>query len=258
MMLSAACPGLSFATRAPVVSMTVSPPATRDAAWKPGEKAPYYLDGTLPADAGCDPLCLVALATPVGVTPTQKYELATGSFLDRVTPFPWSVKLRTEIMARRTPEEQQLTLEWMREAEIKHSRLAMLAVIGWPLAELINPFGALAFVGGRAPSLFNGGLFAYTPFLLLVVAATSYLEMQTIANVNQMWSSPEEYKKGYAPGDLSFDPLGLSEKAPVDVRTAEIYNGRLAMLAITGFAVQEYVWHTPVVDLPISGFFFGR
>ena len=46
--------------------------------------------------------------------------------------------------------------------------------------------------------------------------------------------------------------------AKLDQATNEIYNGRLAMLAITGFAVQENLWGSPVVDLPISGFFFGR
>jgi light-harvesting complex II chlorophyll a/b binding protein 4 len=259
--------------RAPVAP--VSPARNtrmREAAYKPGETAPYYLDGTMPGDVGCDPLCLVALATPVGVTPTLGHELATGSFVDRVVPFPWSVKLRQEVMSRRTPEEQRLTLEWMRESEIKHARLAMLAVIGWPLSELLNPFGSLAFIGGRAPSLFNGGLDAYAPFLLLATGAASFLEMQTTPNVNQMWCDPEKYGSGervqqpgakpaspeYKPGDLKFDPLGLAEKLPIDVDTAELYNGRLAMLAITGFAVPEFLWGTPVVNLPISGFFFGR
>jgi len=260
--------------RAPLVAGTParSHVVLREATYKPGETAPYYLDGSMPGDVGCDPLCLVALATPVGVTPTFGYEQATGSFLDRIVPFPWSVKLRTDIMSRRTVEEQKLTLQWMREAEIKHCRLAMLAVVGWPLSELLNPFGALAFLNGRAPSLFNGGLDAYAPFLLLATAAAGYLEMQTTPNVNQMWCDPEKYGTGervqqpgakpaspeYKPGDLKFDPLGLADKLPIDVSTAELYNGRLAMLAITGFAVPEFLWHTPIVSLPISGFFFGR
>merc|ERR1719359_2015656 len=113
---------------------------------------------------------------PVGVTPTLGHELATGSFVDRVVPFPWSVKLRQEVMSRRTPEEQKLTLEFMREAELKHARLAMLAVIGWPLSELLNPFGALAFTNGRAPALLNGGLDAYAPFLLVALLGASYAE----------------------------------------------------------------------------------
>ena len=52
----------------------------------------------------------------------------------------------------------------------------------------------------------------------------------------------------YAPGDLGFDPLDLEAKFPagLDQRSNEIYNGRLAMLAITGFAVQEGLWGQPI------------
>ena len=261
-MLSILSSSQSFAG-APRVAGTRSHIVLREAAYKPGETAPYYLDGSMPGDAGCDPLCLVALATPVGVTPTYGYEQATGSFLDRVVPFPWSVKLRTDIMSRRTEDEQKLTLQWMREAELKHCRLAMLAAIGWPLSELVNPFGALGFLDGRAPSLFNGGLDAYLPFMLLATSAAVYLEMQTTPNVNQMWCDPEKYGTGervqepgakpagpdYKPGDLKFDPLGLSDKlGRTAAAEAEIYNGRLAMLAITGFAMQEALWGQPVVD----------
>ena len=45
-----------------------------------------------------------------------------------------------------------------REAEVKHGRLAMLAVAGWVLSELL-PHGAdslLQTTAGRAPSLLNG------------------------------------------------------------------------------------------------------
>ena len=55
--------------------------------------APSYLDGSMPGDAGFDPL---------------------GFGKDKEG------------------------LTFMREAEIKHSRLAMLAVVGWPIAELMD------------------------------------------------------------------------------------------------------------------------
>merc|ERR1719456_2048038 len=48
-------------------------------------------------------------------------------------------------------------LAWYREAEIKHSRLAMLAAFGWPVSEITN-FGNLLTQDGRAASLLNGGL----------------------------------------------------------------------------------------------------
>ena len=72
-MLSILSSSQSFAG-APRVAGTRSHIVLREAAYKPGETAPYYLDGSMPGDAGCDPLCLVALATPVGVTPTYGYE----------------------------------------------------------------------------------------------------------------------------------------------------------------------------------------
>ena len=48
-------------------------------------------------------------------------------------------------------------LYYMQESEVRHSRLAMLAVVGWPLAELVGPDWLLAS-GHRAPSLLNGNL----------------------------------------------------------------------------------------------------
>ena len=45
-------------------------------------------------------------------------------------------------------------------------------------------------------------------------------------------------------GDLGFDPLGLSPKDPAgfrDMRTKELQNGRLAMLATAGFIAQELI-----------------
>ncbi len=229
----------TVASRAPAVSM-------RAATWKPGETAPAYLDGSMPADAGCDPLCLVALARPVGVVPKR---IINGGFLDRILPFPYTTKGREKLMASRTADEQQQTVAFMREAEIKHCRLAMLAAVGWPMAELFNqlPFGGLGFIGGRAPALLNGGLDAYAPFMLLFLGAASYLEINTVDDVYQTYLYKQE--KEYVPGNLEFDPLGLSDKlGRTAAAEAEIYNGRLAMLAITGFAMQEAVWGQPVVD----------
>ena len=52
--------------------------------------------------------------------------------------------------------------------------------------------------------------------------------------------------------------MKLAQDARLQMETAEIKNGRLAMLGITGFAFQEAVWGTPVVDqTPIFFTFFG-
>ena len=42
----------------------------------------------------------------------------------------------------------------MQEAEIRHARLAMLAVVGWPMSELLAPSWMLQ--NGCAPSVLNG------------------------------------------------------------------------------------------------------
>ena len=48
----------------------------------------------------------------------------------------------------------------------------------------------------------------------------------------------------------------LSAEQLAEKRVSELKNGRLAMMAITGMAVQEFVYGTPVIAQ--TPFFFGR
>jgi Chlorophyll A-B binding protein len=48
----------------------------------------------------------------------------------------------------------------------------------------------------------------------------------------------------YTPGDLGFDPLGLlsrSNQKQKEMRTKELQNGRLAMLAVAGIVALDLV-----------------
>ena len=57
-------------------------------------------------------------------------------------------------------------------------------------------------------------------------------------------------KDDYIPGDLGFDPLGLKPDTEAGfelVRTRELQNGRLAMLAIAGMVAQELVNGQPIL-----------
>merc|ERR1712054_468522 len=133
-------------------------------------------------------------------------------------------------------------LAWYREAEIKHARLAMLAAFGWPVSEITN-FGNLLNADGRAPSLLNGGLGNVNGvYWAAVVALGVFAEAK---GLDKQYGK----QKDYLPGMLGFDPLGADSPS---MRNAEILNGRVAMVAITAFALEEALTKMPI--FPISLF----
>ena len=138
-------------------------------------------------------------------------------------------------------------LAWYREAEIKHARLAMLAAAGWPLSEKLNA-GGLLQDGGRAPSLLNGGLGQINTFYWVAC-----LGLAVVVEGKSIDEQLDTGKRGadYLPGVLGFDPLG--QDSPT-MRAAEILNGRVAMLAITAFALEEAITKQGVVTN--TAFFF--
>ena len=137
-----------------------------------------------------------------------------------------------------------------REAEIKHARLAMLAAAGWPLSEVLDKkiAGALNLpavldAADRAPSVLNGGLGKISP----VYWAACLIGAAGV----EAYGLSQKSKADYYPGKLGFDPLGLypsDEAGQMRMQTTEIKNGRLAMIAITAFAAQEFVSKLGVVD----------
>lgn len=140
----------------------------------------------------------------------------------------------------------------MREAELKHSRLAMLAAVGWPLAELWDKSiaGVLGLEPaltstGSSPSLLNGGLDKIEPDYWIIVAAIAGLA--ELSN----FETKEKQGKAYIPGDCGFDPLGFMPKDKEGImamQTKEIKHGRIAMMAILGYVVQEALYRSPVTD----------
>merc|ERR1719329_454372 len=143
------------------------------------------------------------------------------------------------------------TLKQYREAEIKHGRLAMLAAAGWPVSELVQPYLAKALdqpdllaAGEKAPSLVNGGLDKLNPlFFMGIIIFSATVE----ATALKLTRTPD-----FIPGDLGFDPLSLytGKDASVkrDLELKELNNGRLAMLAITYYALEEFLTKASVTE----------
>lgn len=143
-----------------------------------------------------------------------------------------------------------ITLRRYREAELKHGRLAMLASVGWPLSEKYHPYLSnlinkenLLAVGGKAPSLLNGGLEKINPaFFMMIIILSTTIESLAIS---------KKYDKNIIPGDLAFDPLKLYSTKDVktkrELELKELNNGRLAMIAITYYVISEFITKMPII-----------
>jgi len=155
---------------------------------------------------------------------------------------------------------EEFDLYTMQEAELRHARLAMLAVVGWPMAELLGPQWLLR-ENGMAPSVLNG--FSIPSFLAVVAAfgAIGFFEYKTVLRRNNDTPSgklhradmEDVWKYGVA-GDYGFDPLNLYSSIGDDayarkgLREVEISHGRSAMLGITAFAAWEALTGHSIVD----------
>merc|ERR1719171_3484238 len=132
----------------------------------------------------------------------------------------------------------------LREAELAHSRVAMLACAGFLVQEKIHPL----FSGDGGPAIDQ------IPALPIWVWGVM---LSGIGNAEQVriakgWqkldpttsTASQTLRDGYIPGDLGFDPANIRPKDPVKLRLMqerELANGRLAMLGAAGFLLQEAI-----------------
>ena len=135
----------------------------------------------------------------------------------------------------------------------------MLAAVGWPAAELwdqklADTFGIDSALTPKleAPSVLNGGLDRISPaFWGAALGFGAAIELYGLKLRLEDRAEPLE------PGNLQFDPLGMY---PVErarrkrMDEAEVKHGRIAMLAVVGYAAEEYLLGTPVA-VHSSGFF---
>lgn len=97
----------------------------------------------------------------------------------------------------------------------------------------------------RAPSLLNGGLERVSPVWWgTCLGLCAAIDLDAI--VKSRSGDPN-----YFPGKLDWDPLNLypsDGEGRARMELAEIKHGRLAMIAVAAFALQEYVTKLGVID----------
>merc|ERR1719197_261986 len=121
-------------------------------------------------------------------------------------------------------------LEWLREAEIKHCRVTMLAFVGFVFTDFYTlPGFEYTTLEAHDACVASGAMSQ----LLLWIGA---LEVVSAIKIDQMLRG-----SGSAPGDYGFDPLGFasSPEKLEELQMKELANGRLAMFAFGGFVTQS-------------------
>ena len=141
-------------------------------------------------------------------------------------------------------------VKMLREAEVTHGRVSMLAVVGFLTQEnfhflFVEPdkdigpaIRHLDEVRAVNPAFFE---------ILTFAIACCELYRALYGWVNPTAKGPGRNRllsEDYYPGDIGFDPLNLKPDTAEDfaeMATKELQHGRLAMLAIAGFVAQELV-----------------
>mmetsp|Transcript_104816 Transcript_104816/g.182196 ORF Transcript_104816/g.182196 Transcript_104816/m.182196 type:complete len:253 (-) Transcript_104816:168-926(-) len=134
-------------------------------------------------------------------------------------------------------------IRFLREVELKHGRVGMLAALGILVAEQFHPMW-----GGNidVPAYIA---FQETPlqtYWYIVLFMIVQVECLSILSFNSPMQEPWSIKSSHQPGRLfiGFDPLGITPRDKEKLKmmqTKELNNGRLAMLAAAGMIAQELV-----------------
>lgn len=201
--------------RAVVARSAVAVTAAARPMWLPGKDAPAHLDGSLPGDFGFDPLNLGADAE---------------------------------------------NLKWFQQAELMHCRWAMLGVAGILFPEAASMAGAGSFplwteAGEVANGTVGSGLTLFWMQMILMnwVEVRRWQDMKNPGSVNQDPIFPQfsvtGTEVGY-PGGRWFNPFSMAStpEKMAEYKVKEIKNGRVAMVAIVGFAAQAFVTGKGPID----------
>ncbi|OSX73293.1 hypothetical protein BU14_0359s0001 [Porphyra umbilicalis] len=125
-----------------------------------------------------------------------------------------------------------LDQEWAAKGEVKNGRVAMLACVGWWIAEFVH----LPDARFQNPVALDAALDIPRGLWAPIIISVSLVEILTF---------PQMLDSNRRAGDLDFDPLKLD--SPKN-RLSEVKHGRLAMLAILTMVIQQSNNHKPTLS----------
>merc|ERR1719215_1150652 len=112
------------------------------------------------------------------------------------------------------------------------------------------------------PAKFGDTTFVYggvtLPFLTLFMTGMllllGYLDIYAVA-IKDM-----DAGEAFLPGECFWDPLCLLEGAPdkmkFNMQRREINNGRIAMVAVAIYIIEEAITHKPIISIPFNEYLF--
>jgi len=135
-----------------------------------------------------------------------------------------------------------IDLYWLREAEIKHGRVAMLAATGVLWVEIFGPLPGWPVADGRSQMDVFWDAFDEHPNAI----AAGLLFITIIEAISGVATTMGRETGERAPGDFGFNPLEFEITEELSLK--EVKNGRLAMWAVLGMIFQGTNTHEPIFD----------